>query len=338
MHRQLHSIDDFSDRFVATVLREAAASRDECMRCVGPALLAGFDERFRALPATAPGARLAQRLLRDGVTMISALYSAIGVRADDAIIGLATVCANTATYRTPALVDAVIRTGGGLAPWLNAVLEADGADELLTEEAWEALGAAAIGRLCDGLDGEAPGARAERDGAAAVLVQLTLSGAASHRWPVWRERLFTECDSAGSAGCRDAAAVLLADGLSFAPLSVEAYLRLLPALTRHTASMSAILRHPWLDSPAVATAAAAILIEDAGRRASAVGAGPLTAEAMQGALCGRQLRLAPDHPVVLAVAAWFSGGGGGVAEEGRGGASLARDQAPGQAPITYRPL
>ena len=304
MHRQLHSIDDFCDRTIAMVLRDAAVSRDECMRCVGPALMGGFDERFRALPATAPGARLAQRLLRDGVTMIRALYAAIDARGGDAIVGLATVCANTATYLTPALIDAVIRTADSLAPWLNTVLESDAAESGLTDEAWEALGAAAMSRLCDAVDAAEPGRRADRDGASAVLLQLTAAGAASHRWPAWRERLFVECEGAGEAGCREAATVLLAGGLTFAPLAPGEYLRLLPTVTRYKAWMASILRHPWLESPTVATAVAEILIEQAGRRSAAAGVAAHTADAVRRMLCDRHLRLAPDHPVVLAVSAW----------------------------------
>jgi len=306
MHRQLYSIDDFSERTVASLLRDAAVSKDDCTRCVGPALLGGFDDRFRRLPEDAPGARQAQRLLRDGIVCITSLYTSIGARQQDAIVGLATVCANSATFLTPALVDAVIRTANSLAPWLNTVLEADNADSGLTPDAWEALGAAAISRLCDEPDADSPGGRADRDGAAAILVQLTASGNATHRWPAWRERLFAECDFNGQLGCRDAAMVLFAGGLTFKPLTAAEYLRLLQSVARYSGWMSSILRHPLLNDPTVAALTAELLIGAAMRHATDAGVAAPDAESCRVMLCDRHLRLASDHPVVVAVAAWFA--------------------------------
>ncbi len=306
MHRQLYSADDFTERTVAALLRDATVAKDDCTRCVGPALLGGYDDRFRQLPDDAPGARLAQRLLRDGVTCINTLYRMIGARPNDAILGLATVAANSATYLTPALIDAVVRTADSLGPWLATVLEADPADSGLTSEAWEALGAASISRLCDDVDESTPGARAERDGAAAILVQLTASGEASHRWPAWRERLFAECVLNGQAGCRDAAAVLVAGGLTFAPLTSAEYLRLLPALARYAGWMTSILRHPLLDDADVAASVAVFLVGSAMRHAAESGIEAPDAESCRVMLCDRHLRLASDHPVVLAVEAWFA--------------------------------
>ncbi|MES3036216.1 MAG: hypothetical protein V4813_19595 [Gemmatimonadota bacterium] len=306
MHRQLYSADDFTERTIAAVLRDATVAKDDCTRCVGPALLGGYDDRFRLLPDDAPGARLAQRLLRDGVTCINTLYRMIGARPNDAIIGLATVAANSATYLTPALIDAVIRTADGLGPWLATVLESDPEDSGLTTDAWEALGAAAISRLCDDVDETSPGSRAERDGAAAILLQLTASGEASHRWPRWRERLFVECDHNGPAGCRDAAAVLMAGGLTFAPLTAAEYLRLMPALARYAGWMTSILRHPLLDDSAVAAGVAVFLVGSAMRHAEQSGIDAPDAESCRVMLCDRHLRLASDHPVVLAVDEWFA--------------------------------
>jgi len=306
MHRQLYSIDEFCERTIASILRDAAASKDECTRCVGPALLGGFDDRFRMLPDDAPGARQTQRLLRDGVACITKLYTSIGARPHDAIVGLATVCANSATYLTPALVDAVIRTADSLTPWLHTVLEVDAADSGLTPDAWEALGAAAINRLCDDPDANSPGARADRDGAAAILVQLTASGTATHRWPVWRERLLAECDVNGQVGCRDVAMLLLSGGLAYAPVTAAEYLRLLPSVARYSGWMSSILRHPLVDDPTVAASTAEFLIGAATRRATEAGASAPDAESCRVTLCDRHLRLASDHPVVVAVAAWFA--------------------------------
>ncbi len=337
MHRQLYSIDDFCDRTLGTILRDAAVSRDECTRCVGPALLAGFDDRFRALPDDAPGARQAQRLLRDGVTCINTLYKSIGARPADAIVGLATVCANTATYLTPALIDAVIRTANSLAPWMNTVLEADSVESGLTGDAWEALGAAAVARLCDEPDANSPGARADREGAAAILVQLTTSGYATHRWPIWRERLFAECDFNGQVRCRDAAAVLFAGGLTFAPLSAAEYLRLLPAVARYSGWMTSILRHPLLEDPAVAAAAAEVLIGIAARHAVDAGTDSPDRDAMRATLCDRHLRLASDHPVVIATAAWFDRHDDGSSSTSKQNTSVTRRRAPKQNPINYFP-
>lgn len=306
MHRQLYSADDFTERTVAALLRDATSAKDDCTRCVGPALLGGYDDRFRQLPDDAPGARLAQRLLRDGVTCINTLYRMIGARPNDAIVGLATVAANSATYLTPAFIDAVIRAADSLGPWLATVLEADAKDSGLTAEAWEALGAASISRLCDDVDDGTPGARAERDGAAAILMQLTASGEATHRWPLWRERLFAECELNGPAGCRDAAAVLLSAGLTFAPVTSAEYLRLLPALARYAGWMTSILRHPLLDEASVATSVAEFLVGSAIRHAAQAGHDAPDAESCRVMLCDRHLRLASDHPVVLAVAAWFA--------------------------------
>ncbi len=337
MHRQLYSIDDFGERTTATILRDAAVSRDECTRCVGPALLAGFDDRFRRLGDDAPGARQAQRLLRDGVTCINSLYASIGARSADAIMGLATVCANSATYLTPALVDAVVRTADSLSPWMNTVLEADSVESGLTSDAWEALGAAAVGRMCDEPDANAPGERADRDGAAAILVQLAASGHATHRWPVWRERLFAECDFNGPAGCRDAASVLMSGGLTFAPLSGAEYLRLLPSVARYPGWMSSILRHPLLADPVVASATADLLIAAAARHAADVGGDAPNAESVRVMLCDRHLRLASDHPVVVAAAAWFDRQSGSTDEGSQRGASVTRRRARKPGTITYFP-
>jgi hypothetical protein len=337
MHRQLYSIEDFCDRTIATILRDAAACRDECTRCVGPALLAGFDDRFRRLSDDAPGARQAQRLLRDGVACINSLYASIGARSADAILGLATVCANSATYLTPALVDAVVRTANSLSPWMNTVLEADSVESGLTPDAWEALGSAAVCRLCDAPDANAPDDRADREGAAAILVQLTASGNATHRWPVWRERLFAECDANGQAGCRDAAAVLMSGRLTFAPLSAAEYLRLLPAVARYAGWMTLILRHPLLADPAVAMATADLLIAAAARHAADVGGDAPTAESVRVLLCERHLRLAPDHPVVLAASAWFDRQSGDDGDAAPRGTSLTRRRARKRAAITYFP-
>ena len=326
MHRQLYSTDDFCERTVNTLLRDAAVSKDDCTRCVGPALLGGFDDRFRRLPDDAPGARQAQRLLRDGIACITTLYKSIGARPQDAIVGLSTVCANTATYLTPALIDAVIRTADSLAPWLATVLEVDAVDSGLTPDAWEALGAAAISRLCDEPDANSPGGRADREGAAAILVQLTASGNATHRWPAWRERLFAECDFNGQFGCRDAAAVLFAGGLTFGQVTAAEYLRLFPSVSRYSGWMTSILRHPLLSDPAVATVTAELLITAATRHASDAGAAAPDAEGCRVMLCDRHLRLASDHPVVLAVAAWF-------AEHGAASEEVA---APRSASVTRR--
>lgn len=337
MHRQLYSIDDFCERTSATILRDGAVSRDECTRCVGPALLGGFDDRFRSLSDDAPGARQAQRLLRDGVACITTLYKSIGARPGDAIVGLATVCANSATYLTPALVDAVIRTADSLTPWLNTVLEADSVEAGLTADAWEALGAAAINRLCEVPDATAPGSRADREGAAAILVQLTASGYATHRWPVWRDRLFAECDFNGLVGCRDAAAVLLSGGLTFAPVTAAEYLRLIPSVSRYTGWMSSILRHPLLDDPTVAAATAELLLAVATRQAADAGTEAPDAESVRVMLCDRHLRLAADHPVVIAAGAWFDRHGTESGEGSRRGTSVTRRRARKQSPINYFP-
>ena len=337
MHRQLYSADDFTERTIAAVLRDATVSKDDCTRCVGPALLGGYDDRFRQLPDDAPGARLAQRLLRDGVTCINTLYRMIGARPNDAILGLATVAANSATYLTPALIDAVIRTADSLGPWLATVLEADAGDSGLTTAAWEALGAAAVSRLCDDDDHAAPGARADRDGAAAILVQLTASGEASHRWPVWRERLFVHCESNGQAGCRDAAAVLLSGGLTFAPVTAAEYLRLLPSVMRYAGWMTSILRHPLIAEPAVASTVAALLVASANRHAVQAGSEAPDAESCRVMLCDRHLRLASDHPVVLAVAAWFAEQGSEAAAPVARPTSLTRRSVRKTKPVQFFP-
>jgi hypothetical protein len=337
MHRQLHSLEDFCERMSDRILRDAAESRDDCTRCVGPALLGGFDDRFRALPADAPGARLAQRLLRDGVSCIRTLYTSIDARPHDAVVGLATVCANSATFLTPALVDAVIRTADSLAPWLHTVLEADAAESGLTPEAWEALGAAAISRLCDSPEGTPPGSRADREGAAAILLQLTASGHATHRWPAWRERLFAECVPEGGFGVRDALSVLLAGGLTFAPLSAAEYLYLLPEVVRFTGWMASILRHPLLDDPAVATAAADVLIRGAISDAIDAGNPAPDHDTIRAMLTERQLKLDADHPVVVAAAAWFEGQAREATAEDRPRAtSVTRRRARPQGQIKYR--
>jgi hypothetical protein len=68
-----------------------------------------------------------------------------------------------------------------------------------------------------------------------------------------------------------------------------------------------------------------------------VGGDAPTAESVRVLLCERHLRLAPDHPVVLAASAWFDRQSGDDGDAAPRGTSLTRRRARKRAAITYFP-